>query len=459
MTARVVQARSRWRIAAVAVLCLVAGTVAASGALRPTTAEWTDPVYAGGDVVIGRWSTPVDAISAGGNYTCLLVEGQAWCSGESSSSVPKTGQTMNTNTMTLVDPGARGPTAIEQIDTGLGQTCVVAGGAAYCWGGGSLGNFDSTMPWEAPGSIDPVPVYAGDDDGETWGYRSPLFGQTVTRVVTGDQSGCAVMATGRAACWGLNTLLTRPPEDSNPLHWPAAPILVPTTAEDPASQLPDGTRIAGITSDFRNSCALDTAGALYCWGANSEEQLGLPAGEVWAPRALPRGASAGTGPITYAAMGTFHMCFLSDGVAYCLGLRAEGALGDGSQFESATEPVAVDATGVLVGVTLTQIVAGDSFTCALSDDGHAFCWGRNDGGQLGNNTTTNASVPVAVDMSVLPVGVTFTHIDAGTTHVCARGSDMKVYCWGTGASGEQATGAFTEPILRPLTPMTDTWTG
>ncbi|WP_157465724.1 RCC1 domain-containing protein [Cellulomonas sp. Leaf395] len=412
-------------------------------------------------MLIGTWSTPVDAVSAGGRYTCIRIEGQAWCSGEARIDIPKTGEIVNTNVMTLVQPGARGTTAITQLDTGLDQTCVVAGGAAYCWGtgGGALGNYNPSDPFNMPPSKDPVAVYAGaDDDVLFWGYQSPLYQETVVDVFTGEQAGCAVMDTGRAACWGLYTFLTRPVGDV-PERVVSSPILVPTTAENPASQLPPGTRIQSLTTEFQNTCAVIATGPMYCWGANTQGQLGPPAAAaVMAPRALPRGAS-GTGPITFASMGRFHLCFLSGGAAYCSGLRAAGALGDNSQTDFADEPVAVDTAGVLAGVTLTQVVTGDQFSCALSAAGRAYCWGQNSNGQLGNNLTANSLVPVAVDMSQLPAGVTFTQIDAGTTHVCARGSDAKVYCWGSGTSGEQATGTNPTIVFRPQTPMTDTWTG
>jgi alpha-tubulin suppressor-like RCC1 family protein len=453
---------SRRYLAAVVALCLLAGSVAAFERLRPTSAGWTDPVYARGDVVIGTWSsfTAVDAVSAGSSYTCLRIDGQVWCSGESADFAPKTGRTSNTSEMFLVGPGARGASRVSHLDTGYNQTCIVAEGAAYCFGisGGSLGNYKPATPWDTPASAEPVAVYAGDDDGTTWGYRSPLYQQTVTRVFSGEQTACAVMATGRAACWGQYTYLTRPPTSgSDPRQWPSAPIFVPTTAEDPSSQLPEGSVIEGIGTEFQNSCAQLATGPLYCWGKNDQGQLGLPATEVLAPRALARGAS-GTGPITYVAMGTFHLCFLSGGAAYCAGLRAGGAVGDGSADGTTTEPVAVVTTGALSGVVLTKIVAGNGFTCALSDAGRAYCWGGNYTGQLGNNGTDPSLVPTAVDMTQLPSGVTFTDIDAGTNHMCGRGSDGNVYCWGSGGAGEQATGSNPASVLRPQTPVTDTWT-
>ena len=57
------------------------------------------------------------------------------------------------------------------------------------------------------------------------------------------------------------------------------------------------------------------------------------------------------------------------------------------------------------GRTILQIVAGGpddtpgdlgGTTCAIASDYQIYCWGRNDLGQLGDNTTTDRHTPVAI---------------------------------------------------------------
>lgn len=43
-----------------------------------------------------------------------------------------------------------------------------------------------------------------------------------------------------------------------------------------------------------------------------------------------------------------------------------------------------------------QVEAGEEFTCCVTTTRTLRCWGRNDWGQLGDGSTTNANAPVPV---------------------------------------------------------------
>ena len=88
-------------------------------------------------------------------------------------------------------------------------------------------------------------------------------------------------------------------------------------------------------------------------------------------------------------------------------------------------------TDALGGLTVKQISSGDDHTCALASDGWVYCWGYNSDSQLGNGTTNNSTVPVAISRGDIPVGATIKQVSAGEWHACVLASNDQVYCWGS----------------------------
>ena len=137
------------------------------------------------------------------------------------------------------------------------------------------------------------------------------------------------------------------------------------------------------------------------------------------------------------ASGNAHTCALTTtGQAYCWGINQYGQLGNNSTTGSRI-PVAVQMPA---GVSFQYIASGNAHTCALTTTGQAYCWGQGGSGQLGNNSATNSSTPVAVQM---PAGVSFQSITANGSHTCALTAGGKAYCWGYGSSGQLGNNSAT----------------
>jgi alpha-tubulin suppressor-like RCC1 family protein len=210
-----------------------------------------------------------------------------------------------------------------------------------------------------------------------------------------------------------------------------------------------GKTVTSIISGERHTCAI-ADGKAYCWGYNYYGQQGT--GSTNPTNASPvavstSGVLAGK-TVTNLSTGERHTCAIADGKAYCWGYNYYGQHGTGSTNPTNASPVAVSTSGVLAGKTITSISVGERHSCAVAD-GTAYCWGYNYYGQLGDNTTTNRYSPVAVNASGVLAGKTVTSINAAEKHTCAI-ADGKMYCWGYNYYGQLGTGSTYPSSLVPV---------
>lgn len=240
-------------------------------------------------------------------------------------------------------------------------------------------------------------------------------------VTAGIYHTCALTAAGRAYCWGSNWWghLGIAPEECSFYNNEGehACAVVPHMVW-PGLRLPHFTEL-GLGNSF--TCALDTGGAVYCWG------LVPPEPSLRAPLRMAEGIS-----FTTVSAGERHACALTvTGSVYCWGSNASGQLGDGSRTDR-NDPVLV-----LGGLTFTELSAGKwRHTCGVTAEGNAYCWGRNFQGQLGNGQSgPDQLAPVAVTG-----GLRYTALAPGQSHTCGLTSTGSAYCWGSNSSGELGNG-------------------
>jgi alpha-tubulin suppressor-like RCC1 family protein len=108
-----------------------------------------------------------------------------------------------------------------------------------------------------------------------------------------------------------------------------------------------------------------------------------------------------------------------DSDAYCWGEGSAGQLGNGTTVQSAV-PVAVAG-----GHRWNDVSAGMAHACGLNTAGAAFCWGSNSAAQLGNSSYAPSATPVAVGE-----GHTFASVSAGGNSSCGLDAGGTAYCWG-----------------------------
>jgi len=379
-------------------------------------------------------SQGASSISAGDAQSCAIERGKAYCWGDNELGELGDGSTASSSVPVAVDTrGVLAGKTLTQITTSGGHTCALDHvGAAYCWGrndNGQLGD-GSTADSSVPVAVDTYGVMAG---------------QALTRITAGVWHTCALDRAGAAYCWGWDQygqLGDGSTADSS------VPVAVDT------SGALAGKTLTQITVGLVHTCALDSTGAAYCWGDSSYGELGDRSNTGSSvPVAVDTSGALADKTLTQITAGWLHVCALdSTGAVYCWGYNAYGELGDGSIGFSTNSsvPVAVDTSGVLAGKTLTQITAGSVHTCALDTAGAAYCWGFNAYGGLGAGTTAGSSVAVAVDTSGALAGKTLTQITAGVWHTCALDTAGAAYCWGwngDGELGDDATTQSTVPVL------------
>ena len=365
----------------------------------------------------------LQSITAGYAHTCAITnEGKAYCWGWNR--YGQLGNNSPTNSRIPVAVQMPAGVSFQSITAGYFHTCALTTtGQAYCWGWnqyGQLGNNSTTSSR--------IPVAVQMPAGVSFQSITADYFHT-----------CALTTTGQAYCWGANSYGQL---GNNSTTNSLTPVAV---------QMPAGVaRFQSITTNSFHTCALTTTGQAYCWGANSYGQLGnnsttnsLTPVAVQMPAGVARFQSITTN--------SFHTCALTaTGQDYCWGWNQYGQLGNNSTTDSSI-PVAVQMPA---GVARFQsIAAGNYHTCAITNEGKAYCWGWNIYGRLGNNSTTDSSIPVAVQM---PAGVSFQSITAGDEHTCALTTTGQAYCWGQGGSGQLGNNSTTNsstPAAAPVKTM------
>ncbi len=225
-----------------------------------------------------------------------------------------------------------------------------------------------------------------------------------------------------------------------------------TVSWTPASELYGNTRFAEGTDDL--TPALGTPRS-FAWGDNTFGQLGNGTAATSLLPALVNttGVLAGKN-VVELAVGQNHSVALSeDGTLAAWGQGISGQLGNGTSVNSLL-PVAVNRTGALAGKTVIAIASGQSHTLALCSDGTLAAWGGNGVGQLGNGTTNNSSVPVMVSAAGVLSGKTVTAIAAGDLHSVALCSDGTVATWGANTNGQLGNGTTAGSSLPVLASTT-----
>lgn len=348
-------------------------------------------------------------VDAGDAHTCGLLNGALYCWGNNVNG--RTG--LGTTTGEQLVPAQVGvATDWTRVSAGATHSCGIRAGALYCWG--SNANARTGLGTISGEQLTPAQV------GSSTGWTA--IG------AEGATHSCGIDA-GAMYCWGSNVSgrtglgLTT----SN------------TTAPTQVGGATDWTVVStGGSAASAHSCGI-RAGALYCWGANTNGRTGL--GTTTGNQTTPAQVGVAT-DWTRVSAGSAHTCGIRGGALYCWGWNSTSRTGLGTSSGNQTTPAQVGTD-----TTWTAVSAGDRFGCGLNA-GVLYCWGNNSAGEAGfpasgGEYTTPAQVMVDSD---------WASVDAGTSHGCGFRGGL-LYCWGDNTSGRTGqnvnTGSLPGPTAVP----------
>jgi hypothetical protein len=176
-----------------------------------------------------------------------------------------------------------------------------------------------------------------------------------------------------------------------------------------------------LTAIRQHTCAVADDGMVWCWGNNDRGELGDGTAES---RGNPTPVRGLPGRAIDASAGYAHTCaLLEDGSAYCWGDNTGGQIDSGSIEERIFEPTRSPST-----VPFVTISAGQAHTCATTAEGEVYCWGNTSGGQCG----VDPKDAFAVGPTKIPGLDRVTKLVTVKNHICAvRTSDPTLVCWGS----------------------------
>lgn len=437
---------------------MVTASAGAGGSITPTSASVTH----GANTVLTI--TPDTGLGIAG----VSASG---CSGTLAGTTYTTGPITADCTVTASFAVASTVSVASKIAPGGSHTCALtSGGTVQCWGDnfyGELGNggtANSITPVTVAGlSGEITAVAAGSQHTcalsrlgtvQCWGYNR--YGQmgngsttsasapvavtglsgTVTMLAAGSYHTCALNSAGAVQCWGYNA-------NGQLGNGSTTNVATPVTVAGISGSA------TALVAGSQHTCALTSAGTAQCWGNNLHGQLGNGS---TANTITPLTVTGLSGSATLLAAGSNHTCALtSTGVLQCWGLNASGQLGDGSIKNSAVPAMVAGLSG-----SVTTMTAGNAHTCAVLGSGAVQCWGGNNYGQLGDGATANSSVPV----TVAGLSAAASALAAGYGHNCTLTSSGAAQCWGYNLYGQLGNGStVNSPIPVSVTGLSGSVAG
>lgn len=334
---------------------------------------------------------------------------------------------------------------VVELASGGNHNCVtLKNGAVYCWGANAFGQSGT-----APAASVPPTFVPRDINSATLTARDYAAGSLHT---------CGLRTDNTISCWGNGASgqlggFPTGVDAASPV--PLQPVRVNFNTSVFLTSL-------GRGPDANHSCGLTDAGAVFCWGMDTSNQVtvldaGAP-GSCNGNDCRTIATQALTETAVQVATGAFHTCSLAaNGAVRCWGAGRTGELGN-NLHGTACGISCVDKVFVVGVPPSTFIATGKSTSCSVvASDGSVQCWGENENGMLGHlplapdggtvdpccsiDCGFSQGHPRCVDHPVAVPGITQAKFLAvSDTAVCAMKIDGTVWCWGGNDKGQLGRG-------------------
>lgn len=211
-------------------------------------------------------------------------------------------------------------------------------------------------------------------------------------VETGWQHSCAVFSNGRLRCWGANGQGQCGNGPPNSFAWGTGMTL----SQTPFVDFSTTHVVTAVAAGAQNTCALFSNSRMRCFGNGVNGLTGLGTTSNWGSTVASSTSllpfltfvSLGDPPVLKLSIGQWHACMVfSGGGVACFGYNEDGALGtDSTEIWGST---AASSTSNLPFIQFssthpaTDVVALYLSSCALFNNKMVRCWGRNKEGESG----------------------------------------------------------------------------
>ena len=288
------------------------------------------------------------------------------------------------------------------VSSGISHVCAITiSGALYCWGNNDMGQLGLG---DTSGRFSPVKVSPFSN------WHTVSAGSFIT---------CGINVGGNLYCWGNNNSGQIGVGDNTTSYF-SIPQQVGSSGE-----------WENVSVESSHVCAIKKDGSLWCWGNNGSGQLGI--GSYGGNYASPVQVGSDTDWKAVSVSDGYSCGIKSDGSLYCWGDNSEGELGlqtSGNRYAT-PQKVNTGSNITWIDVTTNEIwdheMRNHRQTCAISDTKDLYCWGYNYRYILGNDPIVPGAIPNYPRQVFL--NATFKKVSLGNNG-CAILDDGSLGCWG-----------------------------